>query len=276
MNDKKRNAAIFEDTRNLCKNNSILGMIISHSNTFQTVYMKTTPQHLLAPRFTEPADVIVSKKRSFEAAEAYRGKGVCVLNSASATNPGGGVKWGASSQEESLCRCSTLFENISTKDCWASFYGPHQKANNPLGNDDIIYTPEVMVFKTDTDIPVLREQDEWFTCSVITCAAPDLRPDRNTGRRVRISNERLKELLSQRIHNILSVAAGNENDVMILGAFGCGAFRNPPEVVAAAMKEAVDFYKFCFRTIEIAMCCDPRSEKNYEVFNRILSSENNT
>lgn len=38
MNDKKRNAAIFEDTRSLCKNNGILSMIISHSNTFQTTY----------------------------------------------------------------------------------------------------------------------------------------------------------------------------------------------------------------------------------------------
>lgn len=275
MNDKKRNAAIFEDTRSLCKNNGILSMIISHSNTFQTIYTKTTPQELLTPRFKEPAKVIVSKKRSFEAAEAYRGKSVCVLNFASATNPGGGVKWGASAQEESLCRCSTLYENICTKDSWALFYGPHQKANNPLGNDDIIYTPDVMVFKTDTDIPVLREQDEWFTCSVITCSAPDLRPDRNTGRRVRISDEKLKELQYQRIGNILSVAAGNENDVMILGAFGCGVFRNPPEIVAAAMKDAIDFYKYCFHTIEIAVYCEPRDEKNYEVFNRILGADNN-
>ena len=276
MSDKKRNAAIFEDTRSLCKTNSILNMIISYSNTFQTIYTKTTPQQLLTPRFSEPAKVTVSKKRSFEAAEAYRGKAVCVLNFASAINPGGGVKWGASGHEENLCRCSTLYENICTKNSWASFYGPHQKANNPLGNDDIIYTPDVMVFKTDTDIPVIREQDEWFTCSVITCAAPDLRPDAKTGRRVRISEERLKELQCRRINNILSVAAGNENDVMILGAFGCGVFRNPPEVVAAAMKEAIELYKYCFHTIEIAAYCEPRDEKNFEVFNRILGCENNT
>lgn len=274
MNNKKRNAAAFEDTRSLCKSNSILGMIISHSNTFQNTYTRTTPPKLHIPRFTEPAQIVVSQKRSFEAAEAYRGKSVCVLNFASATNPGGGVKWGASAQEECLCRCSTLYENLNTREMWNTFYGPHRKANNPLGNDDLIYTPEVMVFKSDTEVPVLRDQDEWFTCSVITCAAPDLRPDRDTGRRVHINTEKLKDLLAQRIHHILFVAAENENDILILGAFGCGAYRNPPEVVAEVMKLAVEYYKYCFKTIEFAVYCEPRDEENYTVFNRILGCEN--
>lgn len=276
MNNKKRNAAVFEDTRSLCKSNSILGMIISHSNTFQNTYTRMTPPKLHIPRFTEPAQIVVSQKRSFEAAEAYRGKSVCVLNFASATNPGGGVKWGASAQEECLCRCSTLYENLNTREMWNTFYGPHRKANNPLGNDDLIYTPEVMVFKSDTAVPVLRDQDDWFTCSVITCAAPDLRPDRNTGRRVHINTEKLKDLLTQRIHHILFVAAENENDILILGAFGCGAYRNPPEVVAEVMKLAVEYYKYCFKTIEFAVYCEPRDEENYTVFNRILGCENNT
>ena len=56
-----------------------------------------------------PAKVIVSKKRSLEAASAYKDLNVCVHNFASASNPGGGVTRGANAQEECLCRCSSLF-----------------------------------------------------------------------------------------------------------------------------------------------------------------------
>ncbi len=271
MSNMKRNAAVFEDTRSLCKNNSTLSMAISHSNTFQTIYTRAAPAPVSFSRFDQPAVIVVSKKRSFEAAAAYKDRSVCVLNFASSTNPGGGVKWGAAGQEESLCRCSTLYENLNTKDSWNSFYGPHRKANNPLGNNDVIYTPKVVVFKTDAEVPVLMEQEQWFTCSVVTCSPPDLRPDRETGRKVHITHKKLKELLMERLHYAVSAAMSNENDVLILGAFGCGAFRNQPETVATAMVEVVGVFRYCFKTIEIAVCCDERNKHVFEVFDYVFS-----
>ena len=54
-------------------------------------------------KYNLPAQVIVSKKRSYESASTYKDKKVCVHNFASASNPGGGVTRGANAQEECLC-----------------------------------------------------------------------------------------------------------------------------------------------------------------------------
>jgi uncharacterized protein (TIGR02452 family) len=57
--------------------------------------------------------------------------------------------------------------------------------------------------------------------------------------------------------------------VAILGAFGCGAFKNPPEVVVAAMQNVVREYKNLFETIEFAVYCGS-DDTNYQVFKRYL------
>lgn len=62
----------------------------------------------------------------------------------------------------------------------------------------------------------------------------------------------------------------NNNDVVILGAFGCGVFENNPSVVAAAAKNVVDKYIHAFRVIEFAVYCSPRDSHNYDVFSSVL------
>ena len=54
--------------------------------------------------------------------DKYSNNKVAVLNFASATNPGGGVKRGSSAQEEGLCRQSTLYPAISQEKCMKRFY----------------------------------------------------------------------------------------------------------------------------------------------------------
>ena len=48
----------------------------------------------------------------------------------------------------------------------------------------------------------------------------------------------------------LSIAAAEGNGVMILGAFGCGALCNPPEIVAEAMRTIVQEYRSHFQAIK--------------------------
>ena len=255
---RQENIDVFENTKQLCGKHAKLKEAIQKSNAGQKFYpeRKTAVWKALAEnvipekRYEKPAQVIVSKKRTLEAAADYADRQVCVLNFASASNPGGGVAKGSSAQEEAICRCSTLHENLTEKTMWDKFYAPHRKERNPLHNDDCIYTPEVVVFKTDTAYPRLLPEEKWYTVNVLTCAAPNLRTRPSNGmnsgdgdKPVRISQAELKRLHEKRMRKVLDIAAAEGNEVVILGAFGCGAFCNPPGVVAAAMKTVVEEYQ---------------------------------
>ena len=270
---RSENVAIFEDTRDKCKYDPELTKAIRETNSRQIVVLEETKIEAITHRYSNPAKIVVTKKRSYEAAYGYLGQKTCVLNFASATNPGGGVVWGSTAQEECLCRCSTLYANLTQRKLWSSFYEPHRESHNPLYNDDCIYTPDVVVFKSDTATPELLPHAEWWRVNVITCAAPNLRNDRDGTVRVTISNAELKKLHIKRMRRILSIVAAEGNDVVILGAYGCGAFKNPPEIVAEAMKQVIEEFRYCFKTIEFAVYCSPRDERNYQTFHRVLGGQ---
>lgn len=281
---REENVSVFKDTENLCKNNKQLAESVRRSIAGQKLILES--ENMECPRldlYAEPAKVVVSKKRTFEAASKYRGNKVAVHNFASASNPGGGVVNGASAQEECLCRCSGLYFCLNTPEMWAGFYTPHRNVHDPLHNDDIIYTPDIVVFKTDERIPKLMNESDWYKVNVITCAAPNLRVrptnSYNTGDGSKAAVIKDKELLAlheKRLRRILDVAVSEGNDTIILGAFGCGAFENNPEVVAMASRNTIKEYLYAFKTIEFAIYCSPRDERNFQVFERVLRSVRET
>lgn len=278
---RQDNVEIFEDTQRLYKSNEQLISAIKHSSAEQQCFLCENrywygPEHRM---YQKPARIIVSQKRTLESAApyAYAGKKVCVLNFASATNPGGGVVKGSSAQEEAICRCSTLYPNLNEPRMRCQFYASHRRANDPLHNDDCIYTPGVVVFKLDTDYPQLLPEEKWYSVNVLTCAAPNLRERPSNGMNsgdgddaVHISREELQALHEKRMRKVLEIAWAKGNEVVILGAFGCGAFRNPPSVVAQAMKTVVQEYRMKFETIEFAVYCSTQYDTNYRIFQEVL------
>ena len=272
------NAEVFRDTERMCRENARLKAAIAASRKGQRRIVESeTVGDVDLNRFETAAEVVVSSRRTFEAAVAYAGRmRTCAHNFASATNPGGGVVNGSSAQEEALCRCSTLYFNLNVREMWDGFYTPHRMAHDPLHNDDVIYTPDVVVFKSDTAYPRTLAESEWKTLDVITCAAPNLR-ERPSNRmnsgdgdeRVKISGQDLQALHERRLRRILDVAAANGAEAIVLGAFGCGAFRNDPKVVAGAAKTVIGDYLHTFRAIEFAVYCRPGDSANYDAFHAL-------
>ena len=275
---RDENVIIFRNTEKMCNENSRLKESIRKARDGQKLILAGEPLPSFdRSRYTDKVSLTVSKKRTLEAAAAYKNMRVAVHNFASATNPGGGVTKGSTAQEECLCRCSALYEMLNTKEMWDGFYNPHRAASDPVHNDDIIYTPGVVVFKTDTSAPVTMPESEWYEVDVITCAAPNLRDNpsnpynQNDGmRKVKISDNELLEIHEKRLRRILDVAAYNDEEVVVLGAFGCGAFQNKPEVVARAAANVIGDYLNAFRIIEFAVYCSPRDLRKYDVFKRVI------
>ena len=275
---RNENVLIFEDTERMCREDKRLAESIINSVKGQKLILENDGTNIDdSSNNEEKATVVVSKKRTFQAAGAYRGLKTAVHNFASATNPGGGVVKGSSAQEECLCRCSTLYFCLNTKEMMNGFYNPHRAAKDPIHNDDIIYTPGVTVFKTDTADPTLMEEPDWYSVDVITCAAPNLRPvpgnQFNSGdgtKPVKVSDADLLKIHERRLSRILDTAVANGAEAIVLGAFGCGAFQNKPEVVALAAKNVIKNYIHAFKNIEFAVYCSPRDDRNYKVFERSL------
>ena len=289
---RKRNIKIFNDTMELCQAHPKLKESIKNSIKEQCFLAENALYWFddkLLMTYEDKAKVVVSEKRSFEAARDYAqaGKRVCVLNFADWTTPGGWVLKGASAQEESLCRCSTLYSCISDPKV-ENFYASHkaEKKKNPmhiLHNDDLIYTPDVTVFKSDTDMPEVLPEEEWYQVDVISCAAPRLRlrsADQKklglTSEVLEIEEEKLREILDSRIRRIMESAlycSCGSIEVMILGGFGCGAFRNPPELVAQVFNKVVNDFIYDFKVIEFPIFHKNKEVANYEAFCKYITSK---
>lgn len=211
------------------------------------------------------AEVKVEIDTTFHSARNYLKDGkVAVLNFANPKYPGGGVQNGAKAQEECLCRSSNLYQCLKDEKVFEDYYFYHAKRGGNWFTDRMIYSLGITVFKDDSPVPVLMLENEWFQVDVITCAAPYL------GGSIIIEGNELKQIFVKRIKNILDAAIINQVQTIILGAFGCGAFKNPPEVVAQAFYEVIYEmgYKKYFKRIVFAIKPSGPYCKNIEAFSK--------
>lgn len=279
INRRDQLAEVFRDTQSFYKENRFLRESVENAAA-NTMYYPADEYPVLPESADKQGLIRVSKSKTFEAAvmlhENHPDKKIAVLNFASATNPGGGVKNGSSAQEESLCRCSTLYPTLDQKRMWDLYYSVNRAQSDPLHTDACIYSPGIVICKTDESIPQRLPEDKFVSIDVITCAAPNLRekpsniynPD--SGNAVHITPDKLYKLHLKRAKHILHIAACNGVDMLVLGAFGCGAFQNDPNVVAKAYRDALKEYGGYFDLIEFAIYCREWETENYDAFRRQL------
>ena len=276
MTRRQRLAAIFADTQDMIASTPELRTASARTIKQTRVYDQDEyPQLGAAKR----AGVIrVTERRSFEAAMAIAAEApdahIAVHNFASPTNPGGGVKNGSAAQEESLCRCSTLYASLDQRRIWDAYYSPNRVSATAsiVATDDCIWSPGIVICKTDDEFPERMSPDKWVTVDVITCAAPNLvhtsanllNPQMASD--VTIPLTAVYDIHRRRARHLLTIAAAEGATHLVLGAFGCGAFRNDPYIVANAWHGEVEAMRKHFDLIEFAIFHMPYEAENYEAF----------
>lgn len=253
----------FQDTINIINTNDVL-LNSTKDAMHRTSLIISNDNSIISDNNME-VSISVDENSTFNTAEKYvkQGQKAAVLNFASAVNPGGGVARGAMAQEECLCRSSNLLPCLKQNHLMKNYYMPHRIANDPMYSHKVIYTENITVFKTDDARPKLIHSNEWFNVDVITCAAPNLRNIEC------VDEDKLFNVLCSRVDMILNAALKHNIDTVILGAWGCGAFKNPPELVAKAFKQVIDEkYKCAFKNIVFAV--KKSSNNNFDVFKSIF------
>lgn len=277
--DRAERVKIFEDTQRWIQESTALSAAVAAAKKATEIFYEDHSPAYDGSAVKEQM-VTVTRDRSFQAAMRLKKQNpnarIAVMNFANAFHPGGGVTKGASAQEECLCRCSTLYPVLNRRYLNEKFYQYHKDLNSSKASDTLVYSPNIVVCKTDTGCPQRMSEKDWETVDVITVAAPDLREKSNryaelVGNGTYMTDEELYECHTKRARHVLAAAAHKGVDILVLGAFGCGAFRNDPQVVARAYRDVLQEFPKVFSKIEFAVYCSPADEKNYTVFKDILT-----
>lgn len=159
---------------------------------------------------------------SVSAIHKYSSENMAVLNFASYKFPGGGFMRGSSAQEEALCQHSYLYNVISDFDK-TIYEWNRNNLNKGMYLNRGLYSPDIMF-------------DDRTKCSVITVPAPNKSVMLKYGN---FTEEENLRALAERTKLVIDIASENNVKTLILGAFGCGVFKQDPFEVATLFKKVL-------------------------------------
>lgn len=189
---------------------------------------------------------------------------VLCLNFASAKNPGGGFLNGSQAQEESLARASGLYACLAPL---RTMYDTNTRYRSSLYTDHLIYSPQVPVFRDDED----RLLESPWRVSMLTApavnagAVHDNEPE---------NVPRIQETMLRRIEKLLSIAVVHEHAALVLGAWGCGVFRNDPASVARWFHYHLvenDTFRHAFDTVVFAVLDGTQERATFNAFQEMFA-----
>ena len=207
-----------------------------------------------------PAGTVIEviEESTLSAARRLEAENPCCLNFASARHPGGGFLSGARAQEESLARASALVACIAPM---REMYDHNRAERSCLYSDYMIYSPRVPVFR-DEEGTLLEAP--YFT-NFLTAAAVNVRP------LAPHEHAFIEPTMRQRAEKVLRVAHHQNHATVVLGAWGCGAFRNDPDMIARIFADLLqrggEFHNV-FARVVFSILSHAKDGDNLETFRR--------
>ncbi len=179
------------------------------------------------------------------------GKEAAVLNFASAKNPGGGFLNGAMAQEESLAASSCLYQTLIAHE---EYYKKNRACESMMYTNYAIYSPdEKPVFASVLTIPAVN-------MGQVVLKREDIR--------------QAEQVMKERMKLILAVFAEQGCRHLILGAYGCGVFRNDVRKVAAWWKELLKrFFPEQFETVVFAVLDRSADQRSIQSSQTVFGQE---
>lgn len=171
----------------------------------------------------------IVKQTTIECILAHSDKKIIALNFANAIVAGGAYLLGGNAQEESLCRASMLYYAIKPV---TEFYSANRRHITADYTDGMIFSENVPVIRNDRGEMLSSP----VSCDFITCPAV------NRYEAFFLSKNAANSIMERRIEKIVSFAAQKHPRLIILGAFGCGAFGNKREDVLPMFERAINAY----------------------------------
>jgi uncharacterized protein (TIGR02452 family) len=220
------------------------------------VYRPADFAELRTPQAIHETEISVAAETTLAA--GYRlqreGKRVLCLNFASARNPGGGFLGGSQAQEESIARSSGLYPCLLKA---PAYYEANRPTKGGIYTDHLIYSPDVPCFRDDNNGLL----DLAIPLSVITGPAP------NRSAVPKGQQHLIEPTFRRRIDHVLTVAAEQGHDTLVLGAWGCGVFRNAPVAVASYFADALrGRFALVFRDVVFAIRTRSGGDPIYDAF----------
>ena len=189
---------------------------------------------------------------------------VLALNFASAKNPGGGFLGGSQAQEEALSRASALYPTLTKH---MDMYLENRTKKTCLYSNNMIYSPAVPVFRDDNDALL----EEPYALSFVTAAAVNAGCIRKNERK-RVS--KIQSVMLDRMEKVLTIAASHGYEYLVLGAWGCGVFRNEPATIAELFKEQLTehpFFKQRFKKVLFGVLDSSKKKETYNAFQKVFA-----
>lgn len=192
----------------------------------------------------------------------------CVLSFASAKNRGGGFLNGSQAQEECLARSSALYSCLSVP-AVEYFYTYHNQNRDFCYSDLVVFADKVPFFREDSGSLLKRP----LCISVVSCAAPNNRECKKR----QYPEEKVRQSMESRIDTILTVCAMNEQKNIVLGAFGCGVFRNDPNEVSFLFRQLLNSkFTGVFENVIFAILDNGRSGRIIQAFRHMFAEDEQT